>query len=229
MPGAGARPAGCCRRPDRVAVGRQFPRSGAARRLQPSDHAGVLRPHRALRQDGAARPYRAQVPVLGPAGQRADRRVRPRAAQGRHALSLRAAMRAHQDHRRSAEDGQGASADRGANGDGVRFVRAERRRGARHRSRTPPAKPRPSTAAIWSAPKARAASRGRTSTSSSRASPIRNARSTSRSPTTSASTATPNATTFPIRTNTPTCSTGRARRTAGASTSRPTSTTTRTS
>ena len=40
---------------DRGDDGRQFPRSGAARRLQPSDHAGILRPHRALRQDGAAR------------------------------------------------------------------------------------------------------------------------------------------------------------------------------
>ena len=53
--------------------------------------------------------------------------------------------------------------------------------------------------------------------------------STSRSPTISASTATPSATTFPIRTNIPTCSTGKARRTAGASISRPRSKTTRTS
>ncbi len=44
-----------------------------------------------------------------------------------------------------------------------------------------------------------------------------------------ASTATPSATTFPTRTNIPTCSTGRARRTAGASISRPRSTTTKTS
>jgi 3-(3-hydroxy-phenyl)propionate hydroxylase len=39
-----------------------------------------------------------QVPLLGPAGQRADRRVRSRAAQGRHQIPVRAPVRAHQDH-----------------------------------------------------------------------------------------------------------------------------------
>ena len=81
---------------------------------------------------------------------------------------------------------------------------------------------------LVSAEGARSVARQATSTSSSRASPIRSARSTSRSPTTSSSTATPSATTSPTRSSIPTCSTGRARRTAGASISRPRSTTTRT-
>ena len=118
---------------------REFPRSGAARRLQPPDHAGILRPHRALREDRTARHHRAQVPLLGPPGQRADRRIRPRAAQGRHALSLRAPVRAHQDHRGSAEDGEGASADRGADGHRIRRVRADAAMPCWSRSRTPPA------------------------------------------------------------------------------------------
>ena len=64
--------------------------------------------------------------------QQADRRVRSRPSQGRHALSLRAAMRAHQDRRGGAQARQGASADRPA---------ALDRRSRRSR-RTPTASPR---------------------------------------------------------------------------------------
>ena len=172
---------------------------------------------------------RAQIPLLGPAGQRADRRVRPRAAEGRHQVSLRAAVRAHQDHRGGAEDGEGASADRGAHGD--RRSRASSRPPTRVLAHV-------TNAGGESRDHPRQLSRQREGARSIVAQGSRRRvrglhlsgahASTSRSPTTSASTATPSATTSPIRSNTPTCSTGKARRTAGASISRPRSTTTRT-
>jgi 3-(3-hydroxy-phenyl)propionate hydroxylase len=124
--------------------------------------------------------HRAQVPVLGPARQCADRRVRPRAAQGRHALSLCAAMRAHQDHRRSAEDGEGASADRGAMA--TEFVSFEQNSDACGRTVKNAAGEAETINGSYlvSAEGARSIVAEGCSRSNSRASPIRNARSTSR-------------------------------------------------
>ena len=107
---------------------RQFPRAGAARRHQPSRDARNARPHRPLRQARAARHHRAAVPLLGPPRGQADRRVRSRPSQGRHALSLCAAMRAHQDRRGGAQARQGASQHRAAAVDHLHVVHAGRRR-----------------------------------------------------------------------------------------------------
>ena len=161
--------------PDRGAGRRQFPRAGAARRHQPSGDARAVRPHRPLREARTARHHRAAVPLLGPPRGQADRRVRPRPAQGRHPLPLRAAMRAHQDRRGGAQARQGAPQYRASPRHRLHVVHARRRRrdrtgdqsGGRDRDRF--------AAPIWSAAKVRAASSARTSTSSSKASPIRTA------------------------------------------------------
>ena len=69
--------------------------------------------------------------------------------EGRHALSLRAAMRAHQDRRGGAGARQGASADRRAPVDEFHGVRAERRRRDRPCDRPGRRDRRRSRAPIW--------------------------------------------------------------------------------
>ena len=119
---------GRARLPDRGAGRGQFPRTGAARGNQPSRDLGNVRPHRPLPQARAARHRRAAVPLLGPPRQQADRRVRSPPPQGRHAFSLCAAVRAHQDRGGSARAREGASRHRAAAVDDVYGIHPKRRR-----------------------------------------------------------------------------------------------------
>ena len=136
----------------------QVPRAGSNHpsTLEFFDRIGLYATH------AAARHRCAEIPVLGPARRQRDRRIRPHPSEKRHQVSVRPAMRAHQDHRRGARHGEAASADCGADGDDLYRLQPGRRWRARSMSPIATAMPKPISAATSPAPKARAASRART-------------------------------------------------------------------